>query len=133
MDLRAGATRTGFARLPEDNFFVQTEDALLRNACYFLPEFFGVIVFTKHCDVKPILRHAEPLGTGDQFPRECDSILLEVIAEGEVAQHFEKRVMAAGVADVFEIIMLAARADTLLRGGCPRVVSFLQAEEDFLE
>ena len=58
---------------------------------------------------------------------------LEVIAEGEVAEHLEKRVVAARVADVLEIVVLAAGAHALLRGGRARVVALLQAEEDVLE
>ena len=41
--------------------------------------------------------------------------------------------MAARVADVFEIVMLAAGADALLGGGGAAVVAFLAAEEDVLE
>jgi hypothetical protein len=41
--------------------------------------------------------------------------------------------VAAGVADVFEIVVLPAGAHTLLRRGCPRVIALLDPEEDVLE
>ena len=41
-------------------------------------------------------------------------LLFEIIAEREIAQHFEERMMACGVADIVEVIMLAAGAHALL-------------------
>ena len=40
--------------------------------------------------------------------------------------------MAAGVADVFEIVVLAAGADAFLRGGGARVIALFQPEETSL-
>ena len=62
------------------------------------------------------LSFGSPYSFGDQFPGEVDGFGFEVIAEGEIAEHLEERVMAARVADVFEIVMLAAGADAFLRG-----------------
>jgi hypothetical protein len=42
-------------------------------------------------------------------------------------------VVAAGEADVFEVVVLAAGADALLRGGGAVVVALLGAEEEVLE
>jgi hypothetical protein len=58
---------------------------------------------------------------GQQLPREGDRILFEVVAEAEVAEHLEERVVARGVAPVLEVVVLAAGADALLRGGRARV------------
>ena len=44
---------------------------------------------------------------------QCDGLVLEVIAEGEVAQHLEEGAVAGGLADVLDI----AGADALLAGG----------------
>ena len=41
--------------------------------------------------------------------------------------------MAARVADIFQVVVLAAGADALLRAGGTRIVAFFQAEEDILE
>ena len=75
----------------------------------------------------------EPFGRGDQFPGVSDGVFLEVIAEGKIAEHLEKGVVALGEADVFEVVVLAAGADAFLRGGGAVVVALLEAEEDVLE
>jgi hypothetical protein len=41
--------------------------------------------------------------------------------------------VAAGIADIFEIVVLAAGADALLGGGGAEVVALFLAEENFLE
>src|SRR3546814_12959307 len=64
---------------------------------------------------------------------EFDRRLLEVVAEGEVAEHLEKGVVPGGVADVLEIVVLAAGADAFLRGGRAPVGPRLRAGEDVLE
>jgi Xaa-Pro aminopeptidase len=65
-----------------------------------------------HGDPEPVLRQAEHLG--DEFPRPADGLFLEVIAEAEVAEHLEERVMAGGVADVLQVVVLAAGAHAAL-------------------
>ena len=73
------------------------------------------------------------LGRGEQLPGVGDGFALEVVAEAEVAEHLEEGVVAAGEADVFEVVVLAAGADAFLRGGGAGVVALLGAEEDVLE
>ena len=63
----------------------------------------------------------------------CDGVALEVVAEAEVAQHLKEGVMAAGKADVFKVVVLAAGADALLRCGGARVVALLGAQKQVLE
>ncbi len=75
----------------------------------------------------------EPVFRRDEFPGVCDGVLLEVVAEAEVAEHLEKGVVAVGEADVFEVVVLASGADALLRGGGAGVVAVLKAEEDVFE
>ena len=96
-----------------------------------LPELFGVVVFAEDGDVELVFGQAVFLG--DEVPGEADGVGFEVVAEGEVAEHLEERVMAAGVADIFEIVVLAAGAHALLRAGGAGVVALLEAEEDVLE
>jgi hypothetical protein len=75
----------------------------------------------------------EPIGGSDQFPGVLDRFLFEIIAEGEIAKHLEKRVMAFGEADIFEVVVLATRAHALLRRRCPRVIALFEAEKNVLE
>jgi len=82
-------------------------------------------------DVEAVLREGEFLG--DEGQGEVDGVGFEVVAEGEVAEHLEEGVMAASVADVFEVVVLAAGADAFLGGGSARVVALFQSEEGVLE
>ena len=70
---------------------------------------------------------------GDELPGERDRVALEVVAEGEVAQHLEEGVVPLGVAHLLEIVVLAAGADALLAGRGAGVVALLLAEEGALE
>jgi hypothetical protein len=92
---------------------------------------FGFVVFAEDGDVEAVLVEAVVLG--QQLPCEVDRFGLKVIAEGEVPEHFEERVVTAGVADVLEIVVLAAGAHALLRGRGAGVVALLHAGEDVLE
>jgi len=62
-----------------------------------------------------------------------DRLFLEIVAEGEIPQHLEEGVVARGVADIVEVVVLAAGADAFLRGGGPDVRTLLLAGEDVLE
>ena len=70
----------------------------------------------------------EPVGrqlphVGQQLPGERDRFLLEVVAEREVAEHLEERVMPERRPDVVEVVVLAADAHALLRRRRARVVA----------
>ena len=82
-------------------------------------------------DEELVLRQTELLG--DQVPGELDGALLEVIAEGEVAEHLEEGVVARGVAHIVEIVVLAAGAHAFLRRRRRAVGALLDAGEDVLE
>ena len=51
---------------------------------------------------------------GDELPRDVDGLVLEVVAEREVAEHLEERAVPVGAADVLEVGVLAAGAQHLL-------------------
>ncbi len=70
---------------------------------------------------------------GEQLPGPGDRFLLEVVAERPVAEHLEEGVVVGVLADVVEIVVLAAGADALLRVGGPLVGPRAGAEEDVLE
>ncbi len=58
-------------------------------------------------DDQAVLRQVEDLR--EELPGEGDGVLLEVVAEAEVPEHLEERVVARGDADVLEVVVLAAR------------------------
>ena len=74
-----------------------------------------------------------PKSFDEQLPGQLDRALLEVVAEGEVAEHLEEGVVARGVADVVEVVVLAAGAHALLRGRRRVVGARLLAGEHVLE
>ena len=82
-------------------------------------------------DQQAVLR--QPVLLGDQVPGELDRAVLEVVAEREIAEHLEEGVVAGGVADVLEVVVLAAGAHAFLRGRGARVGPLLGAGEDVLE
>ena len=96
-----------------------------------LPQIEGLVVVDIDGDGQLVLRQPEFLG--DQVPGELDRAVLEIIAEREVAEHLEEGVMARGVADIVEVVVLAAGAHAFLRGGGARVGALLEAGEDVLE
>ena len=76
---------------------------------------------------------ARPRSLRQELPGEGDRVLLEVVAEREVAEHLEERVVARGDAHVLEVVVLAAGAHALLGRGRARVVALLLAQEHVLE
>ena len=62
-----------------------------------------------------------------------DRFTLEVIAKTEITQHLEKGVMARGVTNVIEIIVLATGPNTTLRGYRPLIGALVLAQEYILE
>ena len=70
---------------------------------------------------------------GDELPGEVDRLVLEVVAEREVAEHLEEGAVPVGAADVLEVGVLAAGAQHLLDADDPRRRRLAQAEEVRLE
>ena len=68
-----------------------------------------------------------------QLPGVADGVALEVVAEAEVAQHLEEGVVARGVADVVQVVVLATGAYALLAGRGARIGALVEAQEHILE
>ena len=137
MDLAARPARPGVAHFPEVVLFVSGMNALRRQKAQ--PEIVGFdvrrkilrLVAFEICRVQSLLGNLPDVG--QQFPRPLDRLGLEVIAERPVAQHFEERVVIGVLADVFEIVVLAAGANALLGVDRAAVDAGAGAEEDILE
>ncbi len=56
----------------------------------------------------------QTVNAGDQLPGMVDGLFLEIVTKGKIAQHFEKRVVAGGVANIFKVIVLAAGTNAFL-------------------
>ncbi len=130
-DFRARPARAGVAHGPKIVGAGDAQNSLLGQAGDLLPQVEGGGVVDIDGGDQLVLGQRVVLG--DQLPGELDGALLEVIAEGEVAEHLEKGVVARGVADIVEVVVLAAGAHTFLRGDCALVGALFQAGEDVLE
>ena len=114
-NLRARAAGAGIAHAPEIVGCGNTDDAVVRQAGHAAPQSGGILVLGIHGDQQPVARQGKI--TGQQVPGEFYGVGLEVIAEREIAEHLEKGVMARGVPDIIEVVVLAAGAHAFLGGG----------------
>ena len=137
-DLRAGAARAGVGHLPEivggvlgALVVADAHDALLRHADFISPDSVGLVIVDVDGDPQLVL--GQPIDTGQQFPGVLDGVTLEIVAEAEVAQHLEERMVPGRIANVFQVVVLAARAHAALRGGGALVGARVTPEEHVLE
>ena len=75
----------------------------------------------------------EAVHLGQQLKTPANRLLFEVVAEGPVAKHFEKGVVVGVLAHILKVVVLAARANALLRVHGAGVVALSAAKEDILE
>ena len=90
-----------------------------------------VVVLRIDRDQQLVRRQAVFLG--DQLPGQLDRQFLEIVAEGEVAEHLEEGVMPRRIPDILQVVMLTAGAHAFLRRGRTVVIALLRAGEDVLE
>jgi hypothetical protein len=77
-----------------------------------MPDIGRLVVVLVYGHVKTLFVQLE-VG-GQEFPGKGYRLFLEVIAEGEVAEHLEKSVMAGGSSHLFQVVVLPPCADALL-------------------
>jgi len=130
-DFRAGPARAVGAHRPEIVLGRNADDALVRKARDLLPQIPGLVVGMIDGGGQPA--GVEAPFPGQQIPGEQDRPFLEIIAEREIAEHFEEGVVARGIADIVEVVMLAAGADAFLRRGGGDIGPRLEAGEHVLE
>ncbi|WP_244287981.1 hypothetical protein [Labrenzia sp. 011] len=130
-DLRTRTAGPRVAHRPEIVRCRNADDPVVAQTGDLLPVVRRLGVFRIDRDQQPVGRQAE--FPGNQVPGQLDSPVLEIVAEGEVAEHFEERMVAGGVPNIVQIIVLAACADHLLRGGRPGIGPFFQTGENILE
>ena len=130
-DLRARAAGAGVAHGPEIVRRADPDDPPLVQPGDLAPQLERLVVLGVDRGQEPVLGQAVLLG--DQVPGELDRQRLEVVAEAEIAQHLEEGVVPGGVADIVEVVVLAAGAHAFLRGHRPVVGPLLDAGEHVLE
>src|SRR5690606_35535781 len=87
-DLGARAARAGVAHRPEIVRAGDAGDAALGQTRDLLPQLEGLVVVNVDGGHQPVGRDAEL--AGDKGPGQLDRLLLEVVAEGEIPQHFKE-------------------------------------------
>ena len=122
--LGAGAAGAG-AVLPEVVGLAEAEDALGGDADLLVPDLEGLVVILVDGGVQAVGVQAHPLGAGQKLPAPGNGLPLEVVAEGEVAQHLKVGAVAGGLADVLNV----TGADALLAGGDTAAGGLLLAGE----
>ncbi|MNF84686.1 hypothetical protein D3C84_670580 [compost metagenome] len=139
-DLGAGTAGTGVAHGPEvvgriggALVVADAHHALVGNPDFLGPDVVGLVIGGVDGDPELVLRQLQPLVAGEEFPGVVDGVALEVVAEAEVAQHLEEGVVTSGVADVFQVVVLAAGTYAFLAGSGAGVGALLQAKEAVLE
>ncbi len=99
MYLGTGTART-CAVLPEIILLAEFYDPAFRKSS-FLPYIICLVIFQINGHPEFVLGQIQDVGY--KLPCPADSLLLEIIAEREIAQHLEKRRMPRGDADVVDI------------------------------
>src|SRR3990170_3040813 len=87
-DLRAGTAGARVAHLPEVVGGGDAQDPVGAEPRDLAPDTVGVLVVVIDSDEEPLLVEGELLD--EQVPSQLDRALLEVVAEGEVAEHLEE-------------------------------------------
>ena len=113
-NLAARTARSGFAHLPEvvgaaARLVADAHDTVRGQADLLVPDVERLLIRVVHGHHQALRIDSQPILAGDEVPGEANRVTLEVVAEAEVAQHLEERVVARGVADVLEVVVLAAR------------------------
>ena len=130
-DFRAGTAGAGGTHAPEVVIGGDADDPVFRQARDLLPDRRSLIVGVIDGDEKLVLGQTEVLG--QKLPCEGDGLVLEVVAEAEIPQHFEEGMVPRGVADIVEVIVLAARTHAFLRRRRALVIPRLDTGEEVLE
>ena len=138
-DLGTGTTGTGVAHGPEVVALVKLAARLVADAGETIgidadllqPHVRGLVVVFIHRD--PEFPGRQLQGLGQEFPGEADRLALEIVAEAEVAQHLEEGVVTRGVADVLQVVVLAAGTHATLRARRPHITALVLAQKHVLE
>ena len=105
--------------------------ALGRQADDFRPDVIRLVVFVIDGGQQALGRQLVNLR--EQLPAPLQAFFLEIVAKAPVAQHLEKSVVARGVAHVFQVVVLAARAQAGLHAGGAVVGALVGAQKHILE
>ena len=130
-NLGAWSTGAGVAHRPEIVRGGDADDARLRQARDLAPQRMRLVILGIYGHPQPVLVEAKIFG--DQAPGQLNGARLKIVAEGKIAEHLKKCVVARRVADVIKVIVLAARAYNFLRRGGARIGALFETRKNILE
>src|SRR5580658_1195536 len=130
-NFRARSAGSGLSHGPEIALLAHSRAARGVDADFVGPDAGSLVVLGEYRHPQPVLRYSER--SSDEVPGKMNGFALEVVAEAEIAQHLEECMVPGRVADVLQVVVLAAGAHAALRGGRTRIVAHVLAEEDILE
>ncbi len=133
----AGAAGTGVAHFPEIVFFVAVKNLFAGQEAQ--PKLEGFVVAVElfffiaaeYRSVEAVFGDAEHVV--EQLPRPGNGFVFEIVADAPVAQHFKHGMVGTVVAYIFEVIVFARHAHTLLRVRNARIIRRLVAEKEVFE
>ena len=108
----ARPARSGIAHRPEIVRCRNADDPAFGKASNLLPQIERFVIGVVDGRSQPV--GIEPPILCQQRPCMVDRLLLEIVAKTEISQHFKKGMMPRCIADIVQIIMLAACADAFL-------------------
>ena len=137
MNLRARSTRSRVTHFPEIVMLVAVDDVVFGQEL--LPDGSSLIV-TRKSLLRAALEHSgiEILGVNLQhihnvLPSPRNRLFLEVVTKRPVAQHLEHRVVVGVMSHLFEVVVLAAHTEALLRICLTATLRGHIAQNDVLE
>ena len=130
-DLATGAAWAGVAHAPEIVGRADPDDALIRQAGDLAPQRRRVFIIGIDGDQQLI--RVDPELPRQQRPSIFDCNILKIVAETEISEHLEERMVPGRVADVVQVVMLAPCAHALLRGRGGAVRPCLLPRKNVLE
>ncbi len=137
-DFAAGAAGAGVGHHPEvvAGIFgalvvADAHHAFGRQADLLRPDVISLVIVD--VDRGPELVGRQLVDLGQQLPGPLERLAFEVVTKAPVAEHLEEGVVACGVADVFQVVVLAAGAQAGLHRCRAHVRALVGAEEHILE
>ena len=137
VNLATGTTRACVAHLPEVILKVSVENSLGRKML--LPNSSSLVVALKSLACSPLeYSYIKTVGVelynlGKILPSPVDSLFLEIVAERPVAKHLEHCVVIGIVTYLFEVVVLSAYTQTLLRVGYALALCRAVTQNNILE
>jgi hypothetical protein len=128
---RARTARAGIAHRPEIVRRADADNAGFRQTGNLAPQIECFVILGIDGGQQAVLVEAEFLG--DQRPGEFDGVFLEIVAKGEIPQHFKEGMVPRRIAYIVEVVVLAARANAFLRRYGAVIGAFFQPRENILE